>query len=135
VFAQLVGTLVGAAHGRHGGWASTAHPLVPSPAKSHWWPAPAQASPRPSFLAQRPATRRAANHTCPSARLPSWPWPWRDPLPERPLSGETPPQPSCHTRVSGHQDPGANIITRCAGTKSHTYDESWHRIECHVFTI
>jgi transposase InsO family protein len=34
----------------------------------------------------------------------------------------------------GHQDPGANIITRCAGTKSHTYDESWHRIECHIFT-
>jgi hypothetical protein len=42
---------------------------------------------------------------------------------------------SCHTRISGHQDPGANIITRCAGTKSHTYDESWHRIECHNFTI
>jgi hypothetical protein len=41
----------------------------------------------------------------------------------------------CHTRISGHQDPGANIITRCAGTKSHTYDESWHRIECHNFTI
>jgi hypothetical protein len=41
----------------------------------------------------------------------------------------------CHTRISGHQDPGANIITRCAGTKSHTYDESWHRIECHIFTI
>jgi hypothetical protein len=41
----------------------------------------------------------------------------------------------CHTRVSGHQDPGANIITRCAGTKSHTYDESWHKIECHIFTI
>jgi hypothetical protein len=33
------------------------------------------------------------------------------------------------------QNPGANIITRCAGTKSHTYDESWHRIECHIFTI
>jgi hypothetical protein len=33
------------------------------------------------------------------------------------------------------QNPGANIITRCAGTKSHTYDESWHRIECHNFTI
>jgi hypothetical protein len=31
---------------------------------------------------------------------------------------------NCHIRVSGHQDPGANIITRCAGTKSHTYDES-----------
>jgi hypothetical protein len=30
----------------------------------------------------------------------------------------------CHTRISGHQDPGTNIITRCAGTKSHTYDES-----------
>jgi hypothetical protein len=43
-------------------------------------------------------------------------------------------QLGCHTRVSGHQDPGANIITRCAGTKSHTYDESWHRIECHIFT-
>jgi hypothetical protein len=35
----------------------------------------------------------------------------------------------------GHQDPGANIITRCARTKSHTYDESWHKIECHIFTI
>jgi hypothetical protein len=33
------------------------------------------------------------------------------------------------------QNPGANIITRCAGTKSHTTDESWHRIECHIFTI
>jgi hypothetical protein len=42
---------------------------------------------------------------------------------------------TCHTQISGHQDPGANIITRCAGTKSHTYDESWHRIECHIFTI
>jgi hypothetical protein len=42
---------------------------------------------------------------------------------------------SCHTRVLGHQDPGANIITRCAGTKSHTYDEIWHRIECHILTI
>jgi hypothetical protein len=40
----------------------------------------------------------------------------------------------CHTRVSGHQDPSANIITRCTGTKSHTYDESWHMIECHNFT-
>jgi hypothetical protein len=28
----------------------------------------------------------------------------------------------CHTRVLGVQSPGANIITRCAGTKSHTYD-------------
>jgi hypothetical protein len=41
----------------------------------------------------------------------------------------------CHTRVLGVQSPGANIITRCAGTKSHTYDESWHRIEYHIFTI
>jgi hypothetical protein len=41
----------------------------------------------------------------------------------------------CHTRVSGHEDPGVDIITRCAGTKSHTYDESWHRIKCHIFTI
>jgi hypothetical protein len=44
-------------------------------------------------------------------------------------------QDECHTRVLGVQSPGANIITRCAGTKSHTYDESWHRIECHIFTI
>jgi hypothetical protein len=51
--------------------------------------------------------------------------------PSRPVSGVGP----CHTRVSGVQSPGANIITRCAGTKSHTYDESWHRIECHIFTI
>jgi hypothetical protein len=28
----------------------------------------------------------------------------------------------CHTRILGVQSPGANIITRCAGTKSHTYD-------------
>jgi hypothetical protein len=35
----------------------------------------------------------------------------------------------------GHQDPGANIITRCVGTKSHTYDESWYRNECHNFAI
>jgi hypothetical protein len=28
----------------------------------------------------------------------------------------------CHTRISGHQDPGANIISRCARTKSHTYE-------------
>jgi hypothetical protein len=41
----------------------------------------------------------------------------------------------CNTRVLGVQRPGVNIITRCAGTKSHTYDESWHRIECHIFTI
>jgi hypothetical protein len=41
---------------------------------------------------------------------------------------------TCNTRVLGVQSPGVNIITRCAGTKSHTYDESWHRIECHNFT-
>ena len=47
---------------------------------------------------------------------------------------DTVDEANCHTRVSGHQDPGANIITKCARTKSHTYDESWHRIECHNFT-
>jgi hypothetical protein len=30
--------------------------------------------------------------------------------------------------------PGREINTRYAGTKSHTNDESWHRIECHLFT-
>jgi hypothetical protein len=38
----------------------------------------------------------------------------------------------CHTRILGVQNSDANIITRCAGTKSHTYDDSWHRIECHI---
>jgi hypothetical protein len=41
----------------------------------------------------------------------------------------------CHTRVSGHQDPGVNIITRCARTKSYTYDDSWYRNECHNINI
>jgi hypothetical protein len=40
----------------------------------------------------------------------------------------------CHTWILGVQNPAANIITKCAGTKSHTYDDSWHRIECHIFT-
>jgi hypothetical protein len=30
---------------------------------------------------------------------------------------------------------GREIITRCAGTKSHTYDESWYRNKCHIFPI
>jgi hypothetical protein len=34
----------------------------------------------------------------------------------------------------GFRDPGTNIITRCAGTKSHTYDESWYNNECYNFT-
>jgi hypothetical protein len=51
------------------------------------------------------------------------------------VSGRMMVKEACHTRVLGVQNPGANIITRCARTKSHTYDESWHRIECHIFTI
>jgi hypothetical protein len=35
----------------------------------------------------------------------------------------------------GHQDPGTNIITMCARTKSYTYDDSWYINECHIFTI
>jgi hypothetical protein len=31
--------------------------------------------------------------------------------------------------------PGCEIITKCAGTKSHTYDGSWYKNECHIFTI
>jgi hypothetical protein len=34
-----------------------------------------------------------------------------------------------------HQDLGANINTRCVGTKSHTYDESWYRNKCQIFII
>jgi hypothetical protein len=33
------------------------------------------------------------------------------------------------------KDPGVDIFTTCAGTKSHTYDESCYRNECHIFTI
>jgi hypothetical protein len=32
------------------------------------------------------------------------------------------PNDACNTRILGVQNPGANINTRCAGTKSHTYD-------------
>jgi hypothetical protein len=39
----------------------------------------------------------------------------------------------CNTRILGVQNPGANINTRYAGTKSHTYDVKWHRVECHIF--
>jgi hypothetical protein len=35
---------------------------------------------------------------------------------------DTPKYTTCHTRVLGIQSPGANINTRCDGTKSHTYD-------------
>jgi hypothetical protein len=43
---------------------------------------------------------------------------------------------SCDCSVS-HPDPkpGREIIIKCAGTKSHTYDDSWYRNECHIFTI
>jgi hypothetical protein len=50
-----------------------------------------------------------------------------------PATRTSPAAATCHTRILGVQNPGANIITRCAGTKSHTYDESWHMIECHIF--
>jgi hypothetical protein len=35
---------------------------------------------------------------------------------------------------SDFRDPGANAITRCVRTKSYTYDDSWYRNECHIFT-
>jgi hypothetical protein len=35
----------------------------------------------------------------------------------------------------GYQDPGANIITKCARTKSYIYDDSWYRNECHNINI
>jgi hypothetical protein len=61
---------------------------------------------------------------------------WSGPHDHQLMTRMCPPRVvDCHTRISGVQSPGANIITRCAGTKSHTYDESWHRIECHIFAI
>jgi hypothetical protein len=41
----------------------------------------------------------------------------------------------CHTRVLSTRNSGANVITKCASTRSHTYDDSWYRNECHIFTI
>jgi hypothetical protein len=35
----------------------------------------------------------------------------------------------------GHQDQGASILTKCARTKSYTYDDSWYRNECHIINI
>jgi hypothetical protein len=32
-------------------------------------------------------------------------------------------------------DQGANVITKCDRTNSYTYDDSWYRNECHIFTI
>jgi hypothetical protein len=40
----------------------------------------------------------------------------------------------CHTRVLGAPRPEREYFIRCAGTKYHTYDESWYRNECHIFT-
>jgi hypothetical protein len=44
------------------------------------------------------------------------------------------PEEMSHPGFRGSK-PGHEIITRCAGTKSHTYDESWYINECHNFTI
>jgi hypothetical protein len=42
---------------------------------------------------------------------------------------------ACHTRVLGAPSPGREIITKCAGTKSHTYDDSCYKNKCHIFTV
>jgi hypothetical protein len=44
----------------------------------------------------------------------------------KPYSGVAPWSKVLHP---GFRDPGANIIPRCARTKSHTYDELWYRNE------
>jgi hypothetical protein len=31
--------------------------------------------------------------------------------------------------------PGREIITKCARIKSHTFDDSWYRNECHIINI
>jgi hypothetical protein len=41
----------------------------------------------------------------------------------------------CHTRVLGAPRPEREHNHQVCWTKYHTYDESWHRIECHIFTI
>jgi hypothetical protein len=111
----------------HGPWTGprrgSGNDMCPDPA----WCGPVRLSHCP------PPWRRPDAATCPTVRDIS-----RRAEPDvRPLGYAAPAfiADKCHTRVSGHQDSGANIITRCAGTKSHTYDESWHMIECHIFTI
>jgi hypothetical protein len=43
---------------------------------------------------------------------------------------------NCHTQVSGAPRPGrGHKITKCARTKSYTYDNSWYRKECHNIII
>jgi hypothetical protein len=41
----------------------------------------------------------------------------------------------CHTRILGDQNPSKKIITKCDRIKSHTYDDSWYRNECHILDI
>jgi hypothetical protein len=49
-----------------------------------------------------------------------------------PAQHSTPPV--CHTQILGVQTPGANF-TKCAMMKSHAYDDSWYRNECHIINI
>jgi hypothetical protein len=45
------------------------------------------------------------------------------------------PHIMCHTRILGAPKPEREIITMCARIKSHTYDDSWYRNECHIINI
>jgi hypothetical protein len=41
----------------------------------------------------------------------------------------------CHTRILGAPKSRCKIITKCARIKSHTYDDSWYKNECHIINI
>jgi hypothetical protein len=55
-------------------------------------------------------------------------------LQEKSQTQETLKKFLCHTRVLGVQNPGTNF-TKCASIKSHTYDDSCYRNECHIINI
>jgi hypothetical protein len=40
-----------------------------------------------------------------------------------------------HPGFGGTKTRARDKIIRCARTKSHTYDDSWYRNKCHIFTI
>jgi hypothetical protein len=35
----------------------------------------------------------------------------------------------------GFKGPNPGVCQICAGMRSHTYDDSWYRNECHIFNI
>jgi hypothetical protein len=68
----------------------------------------------------------------PSLSLPSpYSPPWPSPFPPRPATVTPWPAPLSHLDLRAN--PSVNQM--CARIKSHTYDDSWYKNRCHIFTI